>query len=82
MSAHPHRVFFCAEHDLPTLCDERKVTHVVSIGWPPPEDPTQVRRREDANEKVHFEKARKRRETRLTLDLTRRDARAGTSERG
>jgi len=46
MSAHPHRVLFCAEHDLPTLCDERKVTHVVSIGWPPPEDPTQVRRRE------------------------------------
>jgi len=58
MSAHPHRVFFCAEHDLPTLCEERKVTHVVSIGWPPPEDPTQVRKRNgNAKESALFRRS-------------------------
>jgi hypothetical protein len=43
-SVHPARWFFCAEHDLPSICDAQSVTHVVSIGWPPPEDPTQVRK--------------------------------------
>jgi hypothetical protein len=43
-SVHPARLIFCAEHDLPSICDAQSVTHVVSIGWPPPEDPTQVRK--------------------------------------
>jgi hypothetical protein len=43
-SVHPARLLFCAEHDLPSICDARRVTHVVSVGWPPPEDPTQVRK--------------------------------------
>ena len=48
MSACPARLFFCGERDLPSLCDARGVTHVVSVGWPPPEDPTEVRARENA----------------------------------
>lgn len=39
------RLFFCAEHELAEECRARTVTHVVSIGWPPPEDPTEVRAR-------------------------------------
>ena len=44
-SAFPARLFFCAESALPALCDERRVTHVVSIGWPVVDDPTRVRAR-------------------------------------